>query len=130
MLSLQIWALPLLITLYTFTKETSNWVVFAVVTVITGFPYVHPVQVAWASTNSYSVGSRTVSASIYNMFVQAGGIVSVSYCTIVGRAHAIYSCSQANIYRNDDKPLCMAFSTGFSQMPAEHLSQINAATVH
>ena len=78
MLTLQFWALPLLIVLYTFTKETSNWVVFAVVTLITGFPYVHPVQVAWASTNSYSVGGRTVSASIYNMFVQAGGIVSVS----------------------------------------------------
>ncbi len=79
MLSLQIWALPFLIALETFTKETSNWVVFAVVTVLTGYPYVHPVQVAWASTNSYSVGARTVSASVYNMFVQAGGIVSVRY---------------------------------------------------
>ncbi|KAI0347970.1 MFS general substrate transporter [Trametopsis cervina] len=87
MLVLQIWALPLLIALYTFTTETSNWVVFAVVTLITGYPYVHPVQVAWASTNSYSVGGRTVSASIYNMFAQAGGIIS------------------ANIYRKDDKPL-------------------------
>ncbi|KAI0684762.1 MFS general substrate transporter [Cytidiella melzeri] len=87
LLTLQIWALPLLIVLYTFTTSTSNWVVFAVVTLITGYPYVHPVQVAWASTNSHSVGARTVSASIYNMFVQAGGIVS------------------ANIYRNDDKPL-------------------------
>jgi hypothetical protein len=77
LLTLQIWALPLLIALYTFTPATSNWVVFAVVTLITGFPYVHPVQVAWASTNSYSVGARTVSASIYNMFVQAGGIVAV-----------------------------------------------------
>ncbi|KAI0095222.1 major facilitator superfamily domain-containing protein [Irpex rosettiformis] len=87
MLTLQLWALPLLIALRTFTKHTSNWVVFAVVTLITGFPYVHPIQVAWASTNSYSVGGRTVSASVYNMFVQAGGIVS------------------ANIYRSDDKPL-------------------------
>lgn len=85
---LQVWALPLLVALYTFNKQTSQWVYFAVVTIITGYPYVHPVQVAWASTNSYSVGTRTVSASIYNMFVQAGGIIS------------------SNIYRNDDKPLC------------------------
>ncbi|KAI0828917.1 MFS general substrate transporter [Trametes gibbosa] len=87
LVSLQFYALPLLAALYTFTSETSPWVYFAVVTLITGFPYVHPVQVAWASTNSSGVGTRTVSASIYNMFVQAGGIVA------------------ANIYRDDDKPL-------------------------
>ncbi|KAI0756304.1 MFS general substrate transporter [Daedaleopsis nitida] len=84
---LQIWALPLLVALYNFTEQTSPWVYFVVVTLITGFPYIHPVQVAWASTNSYSVGTRTVSASIYNMCYQADGMIS------------------ANIYRNDDKPL-------------------------
>lgn len=75
---LQIWVLPLLAALYTFNEKTSNWVYFAVVSLIAGFPYVHPVQVAWASTNSYSVGTRTVSASIYNMFVQTGGIIGVN----------------------------------------------------
>lgn len=74
---LQIWALPLLIALYTFDKDTSEWVYFAVVTLIVGFPYVHPVQVAWASRNSYSVRTRTISASVYNIFVQAGAIVYV-----------------------------------------------------
>ena len=75
---LQIWALPLLIALYTFNSHTSQWVYYAVVTLITGFPYVHPVQVAWASSNSYSVRTRTVSASIYNMCVQAGAMIGVS----------------------------------------------------
>ncbi|KAI0347971.1 MFS general substrate transporter [Trametopsis cervina] len=84
---LQIWALPLLIALYTFNAQTSQWVYYAVVTLITGFPYVHPIQVAWASSNSSSVRTRTVSASIYNMFVQAGAMIG------------------ANIYRDDDKPL-------------------------
>ncbi|KAH7922797.1 MFS general substrate transporter [Leucogyrophana mollusca] len=84
---LQFWALPLLIALYTFTQETSQWAYFAVVTLITGFPYVHPIQVAWASRNSHSVRTRTVSASMYNIFVQAGAIV------------------YANIYRADDAPL-------------------------
>lgn len=74
---LQIWALPLLIALYTFNEHTSQWVYFVVITLITGFPDTHPIQVAWASTNSNSVGTRTVSASIYNMFVQTGSIVSV-----------------------------------------------------
>ncbi|KAJ3890431.1 major facilitator superfamily domain-containing protein [Lentinula edodes] len=63
---LQLWALPLLVALYTFNAQTSQWVYYAVVTLITGFPYVHPIQVGWASRNSYSV--RT---SVYNMFVQA-----------------------------------------------------------
>ncbi|KLO11332.1 MFS general substrate transporter [Schizopora paradoxa] len=103
--SLQFWALPLLIALYTFTTHTSQWVYFVVVshllimiyrssrkkdrqvTLITGFPYIHPIQVAWASRNSNSVRSRTVSASLYNMFVQAGAIVI------------------ANVYRSDDAPL-------------------------
>ena len=73
----QIWTLPLLIALYTFNSHTSQWVYFAVVTLIVGFPYVHPIQVAWASRNSNSVRNRTVSASVYNMFVQAGAIVYV-----------------------------------------------------
>ncbi|KAF4604778.1 hypothetical protein EYR40_003560 [Pleurotus pulmonarius] len=84
---LQIWALPMLIALYTFNNATSQWVYFAVVTLITGFPYIHPIQVAWASRNSYSVRTRTISASVYNMFVQAGAII------------------YANIYKADDKPL-------------------------
>ncbi|EKM48229.1 uncharacterized protein PHACADRAFT_109252, partial [Phanerochaete carnosa HHB-10118-sp] len=84
---LQIWALPLLIALYTFNTQTSQWVYYAVVTLITGYPYVHPVQVAWASSNSSSVRTRTVSASIYNMFVQAGAMIG------------------ANIYQTDDQPL-------------------------
>ncbi|TRM65839.1 major facilitator superfamily domain-containing protein [Schizophyllum amplum] len=84
-ITLQIWSLPLLVALYTFNSDTSQWVYFAVVTLIAGFPYVHPIQVAWTSRNSYSVKTRTVSASVYNVFVQAGAI--------------IYN----NIYREDDK---------------------------
>jgi hypothetical protein len=75
---MQIWALPLLSLLYTFTEDTSQWVYYTVVTLVVASPYVHPTQVAWASRNSYSVGTRTISASIYNMFVQIGGIISVS----------------------------------------------------
>ena len=55
---LQVWALPLLIALYTFNQQTSQWVYFAVVSLIAGFPYVHPIQVAWASRNSQSVRTR------------------------------------------------------------------------
>jgi len=47
---LQFWALPLLVTLYLFNKQTSQWAYFAVVTLITGFPYVHPIQGTSVST--------------------------------------------------------------------------------
>jgi hypothetical protein len=120
---LQLWALPLLIALHTFTTQTSQWVYYAVVRADNshlnldrhthfhfnhcrllsslvrgqdiswsmysltntglGFPYIHPIQVAWTSRNSHSVRTRTVSASLYNMFVQAGAITYVgSICTI------------------------------------------------
>jgi len=85
----QIWTLPLLISLRTFDSHTSQWVYFAVVTLIVGFPYVHPIQVAWASRNSYSVRTRTVSASVYNMFVQAGAIIYVSVHALAPRVHAL-----------------------------------------
>ncbi|KAA1467780.1 MFS general substrate transporter [Dentipellis sp. KUC8613] len=87
---LQIWSLPLLVALYTFNAHTSQWVYYAVITLVVGFPYVHPIQVAWASRNSHSVRTRTVSASVYNMFVQAGAII------------------YANIYQAKDKPLYKA----------------------
>ena len=61
---LQLWALPLLIALYTFNERTSQWVYFAVVSLIVGYPYVHPIQVAWASRNSYSVRTRYVQIRI------------------------------------------------------------------
>jgi hypothetical protein len=41
---LQIWALPLLVALCTFNEKTSQWVYFAVVTLVTGFPYVHSIS--------------------------------------------------------------------------------------
>ena len=51
------------------------------------YPYSHPIQVGWASRNAGAVASRTVSASLYNMFVQLSSVVS------------------ANIYRKDDAPM-------------------------
>lgn len=79
---LQFWALPLLIVLYTFTEQTSKWCYFVVVSLLVGFPFVHPIQVAWTSRNSNSVRTRTVSACMYNVSCQAGYIIGVREHTL------------------------------------------------
>ncbi|KAI1371953.1 MFS general substrate transporter [Hypoxylon crocopeplum] len=84
----QFWILPFLIYLNVAnTASASRWVIWAVTTLLLGYPNAHPVQVGWNSRNSNTVRSRTVSAACYNMFCQAGGIIA------------------SNIYRADDAPL-------------------------
>jgi hypothetical protein len=73
----QIWSLPFLIYLSLVdVKKVSKWVIWGVITLLLGYPNAHPIQVGWNSRNSNTVRSRTVSAASYNMFVQAGGIIS------------------------------------------------------
>ncbi|KAI1456226.1 MFS general substrate transporter [Annulohypoxylon moriforme] len=84
----QFWILPFLIYLNVAnTANVSRWVIWAVTTLLLAYPNAHPIQVGWNSRNSNTVRARTVSAACYNMFCQAGGIIS------------------SNIYRADDAPL-------------------------
>ena len=73
----QIWAFPFLVYLVAVdVSKVSRWTLWAVITLLLGYPNPHPIQVAWNSRNSNAVRTRTVSAACYNMFVQAGGITS------------------------------------------------------
>ncbi|TID15803.1 hypothetical protein CANINC_004332 [Pichia inconspicua] len=65
----------------------NKWGTYVVLTIMLGDPYIHAMMVSACSRNSSSIKTRTVSASLYNMFVQAGSIVA------------------SNIYRTPDKPL-------------------------
>ncbi|KAF8756758.1 transporter [Rhizoctonia solani] len=77
-----VWQLPLLIALAVLSDETNPWTRYALLTLLLGYPYAHPILVGWNSQNSNTVRTRTVSAALYNIFVQAGNIVSHIYTMI------------------------------------------------
>ncbi|KAF1929286.1 uncharacterized protein M421DRAFT_61273, partial [Didymella exigua CBS 183.55] len=72
----------------------SRWAYFAITTVLLSFPCVHAIHVAWTSRNAGSVQNRTVSALLYNMFVQVSGMIG------------------ANIYQLTDAPRHFKASRG------------------
>ncbi|KAH7148179.1 major facilitator superfamily domain-containing protein [Dactylonectria macrodidyma] len=82
----QLWLLATLIALVVLPDSVPSWGKYAVLTVLLSYPSTHAIQVGWCSRNSNTVRTRTVSAALYNMFCQVGGIAS------------------ANIYRADDRP--------------------------
>ncbi|VVT46628.1 uncharacterized protein SAPINGB_P001308 [Magnusiomyces paraingens] len=82
-----LWILPCIGTLAFWSGSlTDVWGTYALLTVLLSGPYIHAILVGWCSRNSNTVRTRTVSAAVYNMFVQAGGITA------------------SNIYRKDDAP--------------------------
>ncbi|KAL7416906.1 major facilitator superfamily domain-containing protein [Mrakia frigida] len=82
----QVWGLILLIALTTLPNSAGPWTRYAIISLLVSYPYAHPILVAWNSTNANSVRLRTVSASLYNISVQIGSIVSTQ------------------VYRDGDKP--------------------------
>ncbi|CDO52933.1 similar to Saccharomyces cerevisiae YIL166C Putative protein with similarity to the allantoate permease (Dal5p) subfamily of the major facilitator superfamily [Geotrichum candidum] len=82
-----LWLIPCLGVLRWWSGSLENvWGTYAVLTTLLSAPYIHSILVGWCSRNSNTVSNRTISAAIYNMFVQAGGITA------------------SNIYRKDDLP--------------------------
>ncbi|GAA5819985.1 hypothetical protein JCM11251_005435 [Rhodosporidiobolus azoricus] len=69
------WFLIFFIPLRVLPSPINPWTYFALATLVLGFPYAHALQVAWCSRNAGSVRTRTVSASVYNMFVQVSSII-------------------------------------------------------
>ncbi|POS71379.1 hypothetical protein DHEL01_v210228 [Diaporthe helianthi] len=82
-----VWTLPCVIALEWWPGMINNkWGTYALVSILLSYPYCHAILVAWTSKNSNNVGTRSVSAALYNMSVQLGSIISNF------------------IYRDDDKP--------------------------
>lgn len=78
--------MPLLIALLALPSGGYNWGRFSISTLISGYPYFHPIVVAWISENTFDVKKRAISAATYNVIVQVGSVIS------------------SQIYRKDDSP--------------------------
>ncbi|KAI1768467.1 allantoate permease [Hypoxylon sp. FL1150] len=82
-----LWTLPCIFALRFWSGVVEDrWGTYGILMTLLSYPYCHAILVGWCSKNSNNVGTRTVSAALYNMSVQAGNV------------YASY------IYRDDDKP--------------------------
>lgn len=91
-----LWLIPCFGVLIWWQDSLSNaWGTYSVLVILLSSPYIHAILVGWCSTNSNTVRSRTVSASLYNMFVQAGSIISSN----------IYQAKDAPKYRKGNRAL-------------------------
>ncbi|KAH8681969.1 permease of the major facilitator superfamily [Xylariales sp. PMI_506] len=91
-----IWTLPCVIALATWKGVITNaWGTYALVTVLLSYPYCHAILVGWISKNSNNVGTRSVSAALYNMLVQVGAVIS----------NFIYRADDAPLYHRGNRVL-------------------------
>ena len=82
----EVWSLPLLAALLGLPAHGNAWARFTLTTMISGYPYFHPIVGAWISENSFSVKKRALTAATYNVIVQIGSVIG------------------SQIYRADDAP--------------------------
>ncbi|GAB1198378.1 hypothetical protein APSETT444_007697 [Aspergillus pseudonomiae] len=82
----EFWTLPLLAAMLALPNGGREWGRFTITTLISGYPYFHPIVSAWISENTFDVKKRAITAATYNVIVQVGSVIA------------------SQIYREDDKP--------------------------
>ena len=82
----EFWVMPLLIALITLPPGGYEWGRFTLTTLISGYPYFHPIVSAWISENTFDVKKRAITAATYNVIVQIGSAIG------------------GQVYRNYDSP--------------------------
>ncbi|EEA22377.1 hypothetical protein TMatcc_008181 [Talaromyces marneffei ATCC 18224] len=82
----EFWSLPLLAALLALPAHGHNWGRFTITTMISGYPYFHPIVAAWISENTFDVKKRAITTAAYNVIVQIGSVIS------------------SQIYRSNDSP--------------------------
>jgi hypothetical protein len=64
------WSLPMLTAMVALPDGGREWGRFTLVTLISGYPYFHPIVSSWISQNSFSVKKRAITAATFNVIVQ------------------------------------------------------------
>ncbi|KAJ0168106.1 putative transporter [Colletotrichum tanaceti] len=71
----ELWIMPLLVSLLTLPDGGREWSRFSIITLISGYPYFHPIVSSWISENTFDVKKRAITAATYNVIVQIGSLV-------------------------------------------------------
>lgn len=71
----EFWILPVLAALIALPDGGRNWSRFSMVTLISGYPYFHPIVSSWISENTFDVKKRAITAATYNVIVQIGSLI-------------------------------------------------------
>ena len=72
----EFWIMPLLIALLTIPDGGREWGRFTLITLVSGYPYFHPLVSSWISENTFDVKKRAITAATYNVIVQIGSLIS------------------------------------------------------
>lgn len=72
----EFWIMPLLAALLGLPDGGREWGRFSLITLISGYPYFHPIVSAWISENTFDVKKRAITAATYNVIVQFGSAIS------------------------------------------------------
>ncbi|KAL0059372.1 hypothetical protein AAF712_013883 [Marasmius tenuissimus] len=91
----ELWSMPILIALLTIPDGGRDWGRFSMITLISGYPYFHPIVSAWISENTFDVKKRAITAATYNVIVQIGSLISSQ----------IYRAYDAPYYKQGNKVL-------------------------
>lgn len=71
----EFWIIPLLVALLTLPDGGHEWSRFTLITLISGYPYFHPLVSSWISENTFDVKKRAITAATYNVIVQIGSLI-------------------------------------------------------
>ncbi|KAM6534793.1 MFS domain-containing protein [Fusarium falciforme] len=113
----EIWSLPLFTALLTLPDEGREWGRFTIITLISGYPYFHPLVSSWISENSFDVKKRAVAAATYNVIVQIGSVIGSQ----------IYRSWDSPYYKNGNK-VCisiLSLSVVVFLVQRQHLIRLN-----
>lgn len=71
----EFWIMPMLIAILTIPDGGNDWGRYSLVTLISGYPYFHPIVSSWISENTFDVKKRAITAATYNVIVQIGSVI-------------------------------------------------------